>query len=63
MSHQRKYTMGSRGQCICPKCETKVTHQPGIPCLETQCPKCGAKMLREHSMHHQALVAKKHSKP
>lgn len=59
MPHQRKYSMGSEGYCVCPKCETRVVHQPGVPCIDMRCPKCGAKMLRENSDHHKALLEKK----
>ena len=38
---------GPGGDCICPKCGTKVAHKLGAPCYELKCPKCGAKMGRE----------------
>lgn len=38
---------GPGGECICLKCGERVTHQLGKPCLEQQCPKCGAAMTRE----------------
>jgi NAD-dependent SIR2 family protein deacetylase len=53
--------LGRRGTCVCPKCGVRVSHQPGLPCQEDRCPKCGAKMLREGSKHH-ALFLKKHRK-
>jgi len=59
MAHERKHKMKSGGYCICPKCETKVPHQSGVPCIETRCPACNAKMLRENSEHHQASKKKK----
>jgi uncharacterized protein len=37
---------GLGGECICPSCKTRVSHQPGVPCFEMNCPKCGAKMVR-----------------
>ena len=37
---------GPAGQCVCPSCNTKVSHQRGTPCAQQTCPKCGAKMLR-----------------
>lgn len=54
-----KGTMGAGGKCVCPKCGKTVPHQQGTPCLETQCPSCGAKMLREGSEHHKALIRKR----
>lgn len=30
--------------CVCPECDTEVEHKRGIPCVETKCPECGAKM-------------------
>ena len=38
---------GPGGQCICPKCGSKVDHIVGRPCNQRDCPKCGAKMTRE----------------
>jgi hypothetical protein len=31
----------------------------GIPCQDERCPKCGAKMLREGSYHHDLLEKKR----
>ena len=38
---------GPVGECACPKCGNKVSHQRGLPCFERKCPKCGAMMTRE----------------
>ena len=38
---------GPGGQCVCPKCGAKATHQIGIPCYQQKCPKCGSPMTRE----------------
>jgi len=38
---------GLGGNCICPSCGVKVPHQAGVPCYSANCPKCGAKMVRE----------------
>ncbi len=62
MAHQRKHDMQSGGYCICPKCDTKVAHQSGVPCIETECPSCGSKMLRENSEHHEAFKKKQAGK-
>jgi NAD-dependent SIR2 family protein deacetylase len=51
--------MGSGGYCVCPKCGKRAPHQAGTPCIETSCPSCGAKMLREGSAHHKAVQEKK----
>ena len=45
----------------CPKCGEKKPHQAGLACQEEKRPKCGAKMLREGSYHHQLLKKKKKS--
>lgn len=37
---------GPGGFCVCPSCNHQVAHQPGTPCLEKSCPKCGTKMIR-----------------
>ena len=37
---------GPGGECVCPKCGYKTTHQVGVPCYQKSCPKCGAKMSR-----------------
>lgn len=51
--------MGSGGFCICVKCGFRKPHQPGVPCREETCPKCGAKLIREGSIHHQKIIKKK----
>jgi DNA-directed RNA polymerase subunit RPC12/RpoP len=38
---------GPGGNCVCPNCGHKVSHQVGKPCYEVQCPKCGTNMTRE----------------
>jgi len=37
---------GIGGFCVCPGCGAKAEHQPGIPCTEVKCPKCGLPMVR-----------------
>ncbi len=38
---------GPEGNCVCTSCGEKVKHQPGTPCNQMKCPKCGAPMVRE----------------
>jgi uncharacterized protein len=38
--------LGPGGDCVCPACGAKSTHQAGMPCATIKCPKCGAKMVR-----------------
>lgn len=40
------FAMGPEGECICPKCETRMPHQIGQPCYQQKCPKCGTSMTR-----------------
>ncbi len=39
--------IGAVGFCICPKCNERVPHRPGVPCKVERCPKCGTIMMRE----------------
>lgn len=36
--------LGGTEECVCPKCGEKVPHTRGIPCIQTNCPKCGSRM-------------------
>jgi hypothetical protein len=38
--------LGVGGECVCPNCGYRTTHQVGAPCYEIQCPKCGTPMTR-----------------
>ena len=40
------FGFGLGGECICPSCGTKTSHQRGVPCYEHKCPKCGGVMTR-----------------
>jgi predicted DNA-binding protein (UPF0251 family) len=41
------FAAGPSGNCVCPKCGYKETHQTGVPCYQKKCPKCGSRMTRE----------------
>ena len=57
MNHQQQEE--GHGFCLCLHCNTKIPHQPGVPCRENVCPQCGKKMIRENSYHHQLYLKKK----
>jgi hypothetical protein len=38
---------GPGGFCLCPSCGERSPHQPGSPCYDQKCPKCGTAMTRE----------------
>lgn len=60
---KRWHELGAGGQCICPKCETRVPHQPGVRCADERCPACGGRMLRVGSRHHELWQAKHRTAP
>jgi len=62
MQAEHKQGLGHGGSCVCPKCGGKIPHRAGIPCREEKCPKCGTKMVREDSYHHQLIEEKKKKK-
>ncbi|MFC1577479.1 hypothetical protein ACFL36_00545 [Thermodesulfobacteriota bacterium] len=45
-SQRGGFAAGPGGDCICPNCGERVSHQLGTPCFEQKCPKCGAAMTR-----------------
>ena len=47
MGRGRRGNAGPGGDCVCPSCGTKVTHQAGTPCASINCPKCGIRLVRE----------------
>jgi len=49
---------GGPEQCICPECGELVTHKPGTPCKDTECPKCGARMEPEPEDEDESTEAK-----
>lgn len=38
---------GPEGTCVCPACGNEKEHDPGTPCTEIKCPKCGTPMVRK----------------
>ena len=40
------FAAGPGGDCVCPNCGERISHQLGTPCYEQQCPKCGTTMTR-----------------
>ena len=56
--HIKKRGGGPGGSCVCLKCGAAVPHQPGTPCMQSRCPKCGATMVREGSEHHLRFLEK-----
>ncbi len=38
---------GPGGSCVCPSCGHEESHQAGVPCMNKNCPECGAKMVRK----------------
>jgi Zn finger protein HypA/HybF involved in hydrogenase expression len=60
---ERQHRMGAIGECICPKCETRIEHQRGVRCQEERCPACGAKMLRVGSDDYELWVSKRQTRP
>ncbi|MBU4233292.1 MAG: hypothetical protein L6277_01615 [Desulfobacterales bacterium] len=37
---------GPAGVCVCSACGHQVPHEPGTPCREVKCPRCGGDMCR-----------------
>lgn len=38
---------GPGGDCVCPKCGYRITHEPGIPCSSLKCPDCNVGLERK----------------
>ena len=60
--NEKRQGQGGRGRedfCICPKCQNRISHQPGVPCRSVICPECGVSMIREHSRFHNDFIRKK----
>ena len=60
MAKPRQHKLGPAGECICPKCETRIAHRRGVRCHEEHCPGCGSRMLRVGSDDHQLWLNKHH---
>lgn len=39
--------LGTGGDCVCPRCGRRASHQRGVPCNQLKCPACGTEMTRE----------------
>jgi len=51
--------MRQGGDCICPRCDFRLPHQPGVPCSSLLCPHCEIRMVREGSPHHKLILDKR----
>jgi len=38
---------GNEVICICPNCGYEIKKEPGKPCRDYTCPKCGTRMVRK----------------
>lgn len=38
---------GPPTNCVCPQCGIVVPREPGIPCFQMRCPRCGSFMTRQ----------------
>jgi PHP family Zn ribbon phosphoesterase len=54
MVRRQDQRLGPGGFCVCVKCEHRVPHERGTPCLQMRCPTCGGRMVREGSAHDEA---------
>jgi len=45
--HKRGNHQGNSGFCVCPDCGKRISHKPGKPCRQTDCPDCNVNMCRE----------------
>lgn len=61
-SHGKRAGMGRGGDCICPRCDFRLPHQPGVPCSSLLCPHCEIRMVREGSPHHKLILDKRKNK-
>jgi len=40
------FAAGPGGECMCPACGKRVSHQRGVSCSSVRCPQCGAATTR-----------------
>jgi electron transport complex protein RnfB len=38
--------LGPGGECVCPKCGYRISHQRGVPCYAMKCPRCESPLTR-----------------
>ena len=55
----RRAGKGTEGNCICPKCDLRIPHTPGVPCNSKLCPECNIRMIRENSEYHKTILKKR----
>lgn len=46
MGHRRGHGGDSQQSCVCSECGETEPHQRGVPCSQSTCPNCGARMRR-----------------
>lgn len=56
---QQNRGRGVEGNCICPKCDLRLPHTPGVPCNSKLCPNCNIRMIRENSEYHKTILKKR----
>jgi len=39
--------MGPSGDCVCLGCGATKPHEPGVPCRDERCPKCGRALFKK----------------
>jgi endogenous inhibitor of DNA gyrase (YacG/DUF329 family) len=59
MSRNEQGCMGGGKFCICLECGTRIPRQNNVTCLESNCPKCNAVMVREGSPYHRYAVQRR----
>lgn len=58
-SRHQSHGRGVDGDCICPKCDFRMPHTPGVPCNSKLCPNCNIRMIRENSEYYKTILKKR----